>query len=102
MKKIIFALLLLPSMAYAGDDKEFDCHKNHDHAVECKAKKDNVAIQSIEINGGSCDSLVDNKIHHKIMNHDEKFTVPGSKECGYVAKITVHTHSGKTQHFTAM
>lgn len=101
MKKIIFALLLIPSFAYASDD-EFDCHKNHDHAVECKAKKDGVAIQRIEINGGNCESLVDLKIHHKSMNHDEKFTVPGSKECGYVARVTIHTHSGKTQHFNAM
>lgn len=102
MKKMLFAMLLIPSIAYAGDE-EFDCHKSHtDHSVECTAKKDGVAIQSIEINGGNCLSSVDSKIHHKSMNHGDKFTVPGSKECGYVAKITVHTHSGKIQHFNAM
>lgn len=102
MKKLLLLLLVLPCVAYASDD-EFDCHKNHtDHAVECKARKDGVAIQKIEINGGNCASPVDSKIHHKSMNHDEKFTVPGSKECGYVAGVTVYTHSGKTQHFRAM
>ncbi len=101
MKKLLPILLLTSTMAYAGDE-EFDCHKNHDHAVECKAKHDNVAVQSIEINGGSCESVVHPKIHHKVMKSGDKFEVPGSKECGYVASVSVHTHSGKTQHFNAM
>ena len=103
MKKIILLALILPSVAYAGDE-EFNCAKSHklDHAVECTAKHDNVAIQSIEINGGSCESQVHPKIHHKVMKQGEHFVVPGSKECGYVASVIVHTHSGKTQHFYAM
>lgn len=103
MKKILFSLLLVPSIAYAGDE-QFDCHKSHklDHAVECTAKQDNVAIQSIEINGGNCESLVHPKIHHKVMKKGDKFIVPGSKECGYVASVIVHTHNGKTEHFYAM
>ena len=103
MKKIIFALLLVPSIAFAGNE-EFDCAKSHklDHAVECKANHDNVAIQSIEINGGSCESAVHPKIHHKVMKQGDHFVVPGSKECGYVASVIVHTHSGKTQHFYGM
>lgn len=103
MTKILFALLFFPTLAYAGDE-EFDCAKSHkqDHAVECKAKHDNVAIQSIEINGGNCESPVHPKIHHKVMKQGEHFIVPGSKECGYVAGMTVYTHSGKTLHFYAM
>ena len=103
MKKILLFALLLPSVAYAGDE-EFDCAKSHkqDHAVECKAKHDGVAIQSIEINGGNCESAVHPKIHHKVMRSGDKFVVPGSKECGYVASVVVHTHSGKTLHFYAM
>ena len=99
MKKILFALLLVPTLAHAGDE-EFECAKNvkHDHSIECKAKKDGVAIQSIELNGGACESPV----HPKIMRAGDKFTVPGTKECGYVAGMTVHTHSGKTLHFHAM
>lgn len=102
MKKILLAMVLIPSIAYASEE-EFDCHKNHtDHAVECTAKKDGVSIKRIEMNGGSCSSPIDLKIHHKIMNHNEKFTVPGSKECGYVSGVTVYTHSGKIQLFQAM
>ena len=103
MKKIIFTLLLLPSIAYAGDE-EFECTKNHKqgYAVECKAKKNGVAVNSIEINGGECSSPINSKIHHKLMQIGQKFIVPGSKECGYVAGVTVHTHSGKIEHFTAM
>lgn len=103
MKKIIFALLLVPSIAYAGNE-EFDCAKSHklDHAVECKANHDNVAIQSIDLNGGNCESAVHPKIHHKVMKQGDHFVVPGSKECGYVASVIVHTHSGKTLHFYGM
>jgi hypothetical protein len=90
-------------MAYAGDE-EFECQKSvsHGHVVECKAKHDNVAVQSIEINGGGCESAVHSKIHHKVMKKGDKFEVPGSKECGYVASVIVHTHSGKTEHFYGM
>ena len=103
MKKILLALLLFPTMAYAGDE-EFDCHKSlsHDFVVECKAKHDNVAVQSIEINGGNCSSAVHPRIHHKVMKKGDHFDVPGSKECGYVASVIVHTHSGKTEHFYGM
>lgn len=103
MKKILLSLLLLSTMAYAGDE-EFDCAKSHkhDHAVECTAKHDNVAIQSIELNGGNCESAVHPKIHHKVMKKGDKFIVPGSKECGYVASVIVHTHNGKTEHFYGM
>ena len=98
MKKILLALLLIPTLAYAGDE-EFDCsHK--EGVVECHAKQDGVAIQSIELNGGNCESLVHPKIHHKVMRKGDKFVIPGSKECGYVAGVKIHTHSGKSQHFT--
>jgi hypothetical protein len=100
MKKVLLFLFLIPSVAYAGDE-EFDCHKNKEFAVECKAKKDNVAISRAEINGGNCESSAQ-KLSHKILKNGEKVIIPGSKECGYVATVTVHTNSGKTQHFYAM
>lgn len=90
-------------MALAGDE-EFHCEKTskNDHAVECKANKDGVAIKNIVLNGGDCESNQHPKIHHKIMRKGDKFIVPGSKECGYVAGVIVYTHSGKTEHFNAM
>lgn len=103
MKKIIPILLLFPSLSYATEE-EFSCAKNPklDHAVECKANQNGVAVQYIELNGRECESPFSTKIYHKTMKKDNKFVIPGSKECGYVAGVTVHTHSGKTLHFRAM
>lgn len=100
MKRYLVLALFVPSLAWAGDDY-FECTK-HDGEVHCKAKLDNVAIQSIEINGGKCPSPVNEALHHKVMIKGDKFTVPGSKECHYVSKITIHTHDGKTQHIHAL
>ena len=100
MKKYLALVALIPSLSYAGDDT-FDCSKRGGE-IQCKAKLDNVAIQTIEINGGRCNSPVDDKLHHKVMMKGDKFIVPGSKECHYVSKITIQTHDGRTQHINAL
>lgn len=103
MKRLCLILLTIPSLAYASDE-EFHCEKNikNNHSIECKANKDGVAVKSILLNGGNCESAEHPAIHHRIMHKGDKFTVPGSKECGYVAGVTVNTHSGKSLHFNAM
>lgn len=101
MKKILAMFLLFPSLAFAGDEA-FDCAKKSNGEIECKAKRDNVAVDSIKINGGSCESPVHEKIHHKVMMKGDKFYVPGAKDCHYVSGMSIKTHDGKTQHFHAM
>lgn len=101
MKKLLPILLLTSTMAYAGDE-EFDCHKNHEHAVECKAKRDGVGIKDIQINGDECESVPNSKINHHAIHKGEKFTVPGSKECFYVRGMTILLEDGNSQHFNAM
>lgn len=100
MRQIIFLLMLLPAYAYAGND-EFEC-SHHNGVVECKAAQDGVSVSSITINGGECSSPVHPKIHHKVMMKGDKFIVPGSRECNYVATLTIQSHSGKIQRFNAM
>ena len=100
MKKYLAFFALIPSLAYAAEDA-FECSK-HDGEIQCKAKLDNVAVQTIEINGGKCASPVDSNLHHKVMMKGDKFNVPGSKECHYVSKITIQTHDGRTQHIHAL
>ena len=97
MKKLILFFCLIPSLSFA---EAFDCHKK-DGEVECKAKED-VAINSIEINGGECESPYNPKLHHKRMKKGDKFIVPGSKECFYVRSIHINTHDGKTHRHNAM
>jgi hypothetical protein len=98
MKKLILLFCFIPSITLA---EAFDCHKK-DGDVECKAKEDGVAISSILINGGECESPYSSKLHHKTMRKGDKFIVPGAKECFYVRSIHINTHDGKTHHHNAM
>lgn len=98
MKKLILLFCLLPSVCLA---ESFECSKK-DGDVVCKALKDNVAVNSIVINGGECESPIDSKLHHKIMMKGDKFIVPGAKDCFYVRSVHINTHDGKTHHHNAM
>ena len=102
MKKLLLLLALIPNVAYAGDEA-FECTKKHGTGeIQCTAKQDRVAVDSITLNGGDCPSEAHPKIHHKVMMKGDKFIVPGSKECHYVSGMTLKTHHGKTQHFHAL
>ncbi len=98
MKKLILLFCLIPSISFASD---FECKKK-DGDVECKAIKDNIAISSIIINGGECESPLNQKLHHKIMMKGDKFIVPGAKDCFYVRSVHINTHDGKSHHHNAM
>ena len=52
MKKFALLFALIPSFAYASDDA-FECGKK-DGVLECKAKKDGVSVDSVDVNGGEC------------------------------------------------
>jgi hypothetical protein len=98
MKKFILLFCLIPSISFA---EPFECSKK-DGDVVCKVKEDNIAISSIIINGGECESPVDSKLHHKIMMKGDRFVVPGSRDCYYVRSVHINTHDGKTHRHNAM
>jgi hypothetical protein len=102
MKKILLlsAILLSPTIACAGDEA-FDCNKNFDGEVECKVKKDKVAVKCVEIDAGLCAAPADSKVYGKVMYKDEKFKLPGARDCYYVSGFTITTTDGKTQRFYA-
>ena len=102
MKRFASILLFITScnFAYASDDS-FECSK-HDGDVVCKAKKNNVSVEAITINGGECQSPADANVYHKNFNKGEKFTVPGSHECFYVRTVSVKAHGGDAHHHHAL
>ena len=102
MKIWLACLMLVCSMsaAYAGEEA-FECSK-HDGDVVCKAKKDNVSVEIITINGGECDVPIDPKVHNKNFQKGEKFTVPGSHECMYVRTVSVKAHGAPAHHHHAL
>jgi len=108
MKKLLLAVVLLPSFAYAADDA-VDCVKK-EGAVKCEVKKDKVIVDAIEVNGGDCPVSDKDKVLHHAYKKGDKFTVPGQSkdfppgfdDCSYVREVTVKTHDGKKKTFDAM
>lgn len=99
MKKYALAILLLATPAHAYD--HFECSK-HSGEVSCKATKDNVVIENILINNGTCASSMNANLHHKVLMKGEKFVIPGSKECFYVSGVTFFLKGGHVDHLPAM
>lgn len=102
MKKLLLltAILIAPAIAWAGDEA-FDCNKKFDGEVECKVKKDKVAVKAVAIDGGQCAAPNDPKVYGKLMNKGDKFKLPGAHDCFYVSGFTITTTDGKTQKFYA-
>lgn len=111
MKKLLLALVLIPALAgvaRAADDA-VDCAKK-DGVVKCEAKKDNVVLDSISVNGGDCDVAATDKILHHAYNKGDKFSIPANNGgltfpgfgCGYVRTVTIETHDGKKKTFNAL
>lgn len=108
MKKLLFLFALLPSFAQASDDA-VSCSKKPDGSVNCEAKKDGVIVDAIAVNGGNCEISSSDKVLHHSYNLGEKFAVPIKREgipglsaCGYVSRVTVKTHDGKTKTFAPL
>lgn len=106
MKKFIFLFAILPTLAYAGDDA-VDCVKKNDGSVKCEVKKDQVVVDAIVVNGGSCVVDDNDKVLHHPYKAGEKFTVPAKSDsplpgfggCSYVRAVTIETHDGKKKTF---
>ncbi|QGM98736.1 hypothetical protein [Methylocystis parvus] len=109
MKKLLLALVLFPSFAFAADDA-VECSKKHDGSVKCDVKKDKVVVDAIVVNGGDCPVSEKDKVLHHPYNKGDKFTVPGQSkdfppgfdDCSYIREVTVKTHDGKKKTFDAM
>lgn len=109
MKKLVFLFAILPTLAHAGDDA-VDCAKKNDGSVKCEVKKDQVVVDAIVVNGGSC--LVDDadKVLHRAYRAGEKFTVPAKSDsplpgfggCSYVRAVTIQTNDGKKKTFAPL
>ncbi len=102
MKKIMLlaAFLLSPTIAYAGDEA-FECSKKFDGEVECKVKKDKVAVKAVTLDAGECAAPTTSKVYGKAMKKGDKFKLPGTQECFYVSGFTITTTDGKSQRFYA-
>lgn len=102
MKKLLLltAILFAPTIASAGDEA-FDCSKKFDGEVECKVKKDKVAVKAVAIDAGECTAPNDPKVYGKVMKKGDKFKLPGAHDCFYVSGFTITTADGKTQRFYA-
>ncbi|PPD24698.1 MAG: hypothetical protein CTY30_01510 [Methylocystis sp.] len=101
MKKFLPLLALIFSPAFAHAEEAFDCNKKFDGEVECKVKKDKVAVKAVAIDGGECDAPNTSKVYGKAMKKGDKFKLPGALECFYVSGFTITTTDGKTQKFYA-
>lgn len=95
MKRIMILFILFTTSALADN---FDCEKKAGE-VFCKAKKDAVVVDSVELNGGECPSDISSKIKHKVLSKGEKFLILGSKECSYVAGVKVKSYDGHIDKF---
>jgi hypothetical protein len=98
MKKFLLltAILFSPTIAYAGDEA-FECNKEFDGEVQCKVKKDKVAVKAVTLNDGECATPPDSKIFGKKMKKGDKFKLPGTQDCFYVSGVTITTTDGKSQ-----
>ncbi len=82
MIKFILMLCLFSTSVMASDD--ISCQKNLKHAfvVTCEAKKV-MNVSLVNINGGECNAPA---FH---WHGSGEFSVPGTKECGYVGSVTL-------------
>jgi hypothetical protein len=63
MKKFLPLLALILSPAFAHAEEAFDCNKKFDGEVECKVKKDKVAVKAVAIDGGECAAPTSSKVY---------------------------------------
>lgn len=82
MKKLIVLLCIVSGTAWAADDISCDKKVTDSHIIHCKAKKV-MDVSLVSINGGECNAP---SFH---WHGSGGFTVPGTKECGYVGAITL-------------
>ena len=94
MRLILILSLLLSSPAWAGEDISCEKKPNSGHVVECNAKKV-MHVALVSINGGECNAPAFE------WYGSGKFSVPGTKECGYVSGITLSV-SGHNKTFAPL
>lgn len=87
-------MCLISSTAYASDDISCEKKTSDSHIVHCKAKKV-IDVSLVSINGGECNAP-------SFHRHGRgEFSVPGTKECGYVSAITL-TIDGRNKTFAPL
>ena len=82
LKTLLTISSLFTSAAWAADDISCDKKVNDSHIIHCKAKKV-MDVSLVSINGGECNAP---SFH---WHGSGGFTVPGTKECGYVGSVTL-------------
>lgn len=95
MKRIICALLLVPSLAYAKEDIE--CSKKQDNVVHCNFEKE-FTITQVTINGGDCGDF---SISQHIPAHHH-WVISNTKSCHYVSSLTLQTSDGRIHRFAPL
>lgn len=96
MKRLVCALLLLPSISYAGE--EIDCAKKHtDGQIHCNFNK-TVTITRIVENGGECADYSTNRL----VPQGYHWMIPHVKTCNYISSLTLYTKEGKVYKFAPL
>lgn len=78
--KILLTLISTPALA--SEDVSCEKKANDSHIVHCKSKKV-IDVSLVSINGGECNA----PSFHR--HGSGEFSIPGTKECGYVRSITL-------------
>jgi hypothetical protein len=96
MKKLLYVILLIPSMAYAKEDVE--CSKKHsDVHLHCNFHK-SLTVSHVDINGGDCASF-DVRMYVPAGYH---WVIPNTDSCHYISGLTLYTKEGNIYKFAPL
>lgn len=96
MKRLVYALLLLPSISYAGED--VDCAKKHtDGQIHCNFNKTMTIVKIVE-NGGDCAVYNVNRT----IPQGYHWMIPPKQVCQYISSLTLYTKEGKIYKFAPL
>ena len=90
MKKFLPLLALILSPAFAHAEEAFDCSKKFDGEVECKVKKDKVAVKAVAIDGGEC--VAPNTLQGLRQGHEEGRQVQAARRARVFLRQRIHNH----------
>ena len=96
MKRLLYVLLLIPSIAFAKEDIE--CAKKHtDAQIHCNAHKKMTIVRIVE-NGGECADYT----LYLVIPEGYHWMIPPKNSCHYISGLTLYTLDGKIYTFAPL
>jgi hypothetical protein len=96
MKKLLYTILLIPSIAFAKEDIEC-AKKPPDFQVHCNFKV-NVTVTRVSLNGGECGDF---EVYRNVPT-GYHWIIPKTDSCHYVSGLTLYTKEGKIYKFAPL